>query len=81
MTTHKDCYGAMFPDVLPKDMTGEHTGKIFSYRIENIGLSRGQRRVDADMAAWDDCLQCSEFEHCYKLSMGKLTLQSAIRDA
>jgi len=41
----------MFPDVLPKDISGKHTGKAFSYRIENIGLSRGQRSVDADMAA------------------------------
>lgn len=81
MTKHRTCYGKMFPDVLPDDLTGQHIGKAFSFSIENIGLSRGQRSVDVDIAAWDECLSCGEFEDCYKLSMAKLTLQSAIHDA
>ena len=27
---------------------------------------------------WDDCLACPEFENCYKLCMGKLSLEAAI---
>ena len=81
MTNHKDCYDTMFPDVLPRNLTGEHSGKVFSYCIKNIGLSRGQRSVDVDIASWGLWQQCPEFESCYKLSMGKLTLQSVIRNA
>lgn len=81
MTTHKTCHGTMFPDVLSSDLTGRHVGKALSFSIQNIGLSRGQRSVDVDIAAWDECVSCSEFEDCYKLSMAKLALQSAIRDA
>ena len=55
----------VFPDVLARDPTGDHSGKTFAYRIDNIGLSRGQRSVEVNMAAWDDCFQCPEFETCY----------------
>ena len=71
----------MFPNVLPPVDIGTHTGKAFSFQIENLGLARGQRSVNVDIQEWDDCLRCDEFDHCYKLSMGTLTLQSAIGEA
>ena len=81
ITTHRDCYGRMLPDVLTRDPTGDHSGKNFAYRIDNIGLSRSQRSVEVDMAARDDCLRCPEFETSYKLSLEKLALQSAISES
>ena len=81
MAQHKFCYGKMFPDVVSPVATGLHSGKVFAFEIEDIGLARGTRRVDTDVDAWEECLNCSEFEDCYKLSTGKLLLQTAIRDA
>jgi hypothetical protein len=81
MPDHKTCYGQMFPNVLPPVDTGVHSGKVFSFQIENIGLARGRRSVSVNEQTWDDCLRCPEFDHCYKLSMGILALQTAIREA
>jgi hypothetical protein len=71
----------MFPDVLPPIGTGVTSGKVFSYRIENLGLARGRREVNADMNEWNSCRKFEDFDHCYQLSLGMLTLQSAIREA
>ena len=40
---------------------------------------RSNRSVTADMGRWDECLECEEFEDCYKLSMAKLALESAVQ--
>lgn len=81
MTEHKPCYGTMFPDLIAPVDTGMHSGEVFSFEIKNFGLTHGERRVDVAMDAWEECLRCSDFEDCYKLSTGKLMLQTAIRDA
>ena len=81
MQDHKTCYGTMFPDVIAPVETGLHSGKVFAFEIENFGLTRGKRRVDVALDSWEECRRCPEFDHCYKLSAGKLALQTAIRDA
>lgn len=81
MSDHKACYGKMFPDVIAPVEAGRHSGKVFSFLIENFGLTRGKRQVDFELDAWGECQSCPDFEHCYKLSAGKLMLQIAIRDA
>lgn len=81
MAEYKPCYGKMFPDVIAPVETGQHSGTVFSFAIENFGLTRGKRKVDAALDAWEECLGCADFEHCYKFSTGKLLLQTAIRDA
>jgi len=43
-----------------------------------MGLARSDRQVQADIAEWDDCLECPEFVHCYKFCMAKLTLEAAV---
>lgn len=81
MTARKPCYGTMFPDVVAPFDTGIRRGKALSFEIKNIGLARGERRVEVSEKEWDDCLGCPDFETCYKLSTAKLMLQNAIRDA
>ena len=78
-TKHKDCYGAMFPDALHFTSNRPIRGKIFSYEMELAGgLMWADRRTSADIHEWDDCLQCPEFDHCYRFRLGKLALQAAI---
>jgi len=79
--SHKPCYGKMFPDVLDVKTNQATAGKVLSYRIESKGLTRSGRSVSIDVAAWDDCMACSEFDSCYRLSSAKLMLEGAIRDA
>lgn len=75
---HKACYGTMFHSTLHFVENEPMRGKVFSFELDRAGLARSNRRVDADMTQWDDCLDCDEFNHCYKFCMAKLLLQTAI---
>ncbi len=80
MREHKACYGTMFHDTLHFRPNQEMKGKVFSFKLGSIGLARSDRAVKTDIAQWDDCLECPEFDHCYRLCMAKLALEAAIRE-
>lgn len=75
---HKPCYGTMFHDALHFSANESMKGKVFSFRLESIGLARSDRNVIADIEEWDDCMDCEEFDHCYRFCIAKLLLQAAI---
>lgn len=78
---HKECYGTMFPDALHFRANEPSVGKVFSFELdstEGFGAVRTDRKFSANIEEWDDCLKCREFEHCYKLCMGKMALESVI---
>jgi hypothetical protein len=67
----------MFPDSLHLPTTLK--GKVFAVReTPSGGVAAPDRTVEIDVEEWDDCQRCSEFESCYKLCLGKVTLESAI---
>lgn len=73
------CFGTTFPDVLHLQSDRPQRGKVFSVVLERAGgLWRSNRQVTADMDQWDKCRECPAFDECYKFSMAKLTLASAI---
>ena len=41
---------------------------------------RCSRTVTANMQQWDECQECPDFDGCYKLSMAKLALETAIQN-
>ena len=76
---HKDCYGTMFPDALHFQSDKPMLGKAFSFELDTAsGVSRSDRTIEVNMAEWDDCVKCSEFDHCYQLCMGQLALEAVI---
>ncbi len=76
---HTQCYGTMFPSILRGEADNVVAGKVFAFEVRRAGGTFvSDRRVAAKMEEWDDCLACSEFDDCYKLSLGKLTLEAAI---
>jgi hypothetical protein len=76
---HKDCYGAMFPDTLHVENDRPLRGKVFICQLLTAGGTfRSDRKVTADVAAWDECVACKDYEHCYRLSLGKLMLETAV---
>jgi hypothetical protein len=76
---HKQCYGTMFPSTLRADADKPMSGKVFAFELRRAGGTFvSDRRIAVKMAEWDDCLACSEFDDCYKLSLAKLTLEAAI---
>ena len=76
---HKSCYGTMFHETLHFRENVPMRGKVFSFELDRTGLVRSSRRFEADMTEWDDCLDCEEFDHCYRFCMAKLALQAAIQ--
>ncbi len=78
---HKKCYGAMFPETLHAQDDQPVRGKVFAYQLVTAGgLWRSNRGVSADVQSWDECVECRELEHCYKLSLGKLLLEIAVSE-
>ena len=75
---HKPCYGTMFHDTLHFAANEVMKGKVFSFELDTAGLARSDRRVMAKIEEWDDCLECPEFDHCYRYCMARLTLEAAI---
>ncbi|MFT7531354.1 MAG: hypothetical protein ACI9FD_002365 [Gammaproteobacteria bacterium] len=75
---HKSCYGTMFHKSLNFEVNKEMGGKVFSFELDSIGLGRSDRVVKVDISEWDDCMVCSEFDHCYRLCMARLALEMAI---
>lgn len=73
--SHKACYGTMLPARVEGRAGETYHGKAMSLTVVAPGgLGPAPRRVEVDTAEWDDCLQCHEFDHCYKLCTARLAL-------
>jgi hypothetical protein len=69
----------MFPGILRPEADKLMSGKVFSFELRRIGgMFVSDRRIAVNMEEWDDCRTCPEFGDCYKLSLGKVTLEAAI---
>ena len=78
---HKECFGKMYPDDLHLRNNEPNKGKVFTVLLNSVdGVinTRTDRLIEIDVDQWDDCQQCPEFESCYKLSLARVTLESAI---
>jgi len=79
---HKACYGTMFPGTLTVTRDQAATGKAFSLLIQRAGgLIVAKHGASVDIAQWDDCRACDEFDHCYRLGVAKLLLEAAVAEA
>jgi len=74
----KDCYGKMFPLVIRQPDNVTMAGKVLSYHGERSGVMAMDRRVVVDGQAWRQCVICEEHGTCYRLSISKLLLESAL---
>jgi len=76
---HKVCYGTMLPYGQPHHHV---PGKAFKFReVGAAGMVMRSHEVQVDLAEWDDCRACEEFQHCYQLCMAKTALEQNIDQA
>lgn len=78
---HPECYGTMFPSVLhiPEDRPA--AGRVFTVVLKWAGgMWRSDRTVTADEERRNECQKCGDFDGCYKFSMAKLAMESAIQN-
>ncbi len=72
---HKECYGTIFPNVKSHTPESHEEGKVFKVdQKKSGGLWSFGENLEVDIEEWDDCLQCHEFESCYKLSSAKFSI-------
>jgi hypothetical protein len=80
--SHKDrrqCYGKIFPSTLQPESDKVVSGKALSFELRRIGgLFALDRKVMVDLEEWEGCRACPDFEDCYKLSLGRVSLEAAI---
>ena len=78
---HKECFGKMYPDDLHLRDNMPNKGKVFAVYLSSsygVTTTRTDRQIEVDVDEWDDCQQCPEFESCYKLSLARVALESAL---
>ena len=78
MKNEPDCYGGMFPPLIPLTHNETVAGKVFGYRVEGIMVPR--RTVTINREAWRQCLQCPDFDACYRLSTATALMEMAVKE-
>jgi hypothetical protein len=78
MDTNLKCYGTMFPPVAKPAHNIEVAGRVLSYRIEHPGMMPTGHTLTIDRESWGHCLECEEFDGCYRISIGKLLVDAAL---
>lgn len=80
MKTKADCYGKMFPDVIHMVHNEPITGKVFGYRVDHPGMVATNRATTVNREQWEHCLECPELDGCYRLSIGTILMERAVRN-
>ena len=79
MDNTRECYGRMFPSLLPSTGGGTFKGKVFGFQVDRPGMVVTRRSATIDQKAWQQCLECPDLDSCYRLSAGTLELEVALR--
>ena len=79
MKTKGDCYGKMFPGVIHIAHNEPVTGKVFGYRVDYPGMGATNRVAIVNREEWQHCLECPEFDGCYRLSIGTMLMERAVK--
>ena len=72
--------GSLFPSVRVMAHNKDVAGAVFGYRVEQHGIVSSPPTLSVNGEAWDNCTRCAEFETCYRLSLGKILMDIAIRN-
>lgn len=72
------CYGKMFPDLMTCRINQPCSGAVFSTQLNSVGIGIQSSQVQVDREKWSECLKCSDYRHCYDLSLGTFLVQQAV---
>lgn len=79
MNSQPECYGRMFPSVVEMAHNRAVAGQVFGYRLDYSGLVAQSKDTTVDREAWQRCLGCHELDGCYRLSMGTMFMELAVK--
>ncbi len=79
MKPETECYGKMFPAVIEMAHNKAVLGKVFGYRVDYPGQVAINQVASVNLEEWQRCLECPEFDGCYRLSTGTLLMELAVK--
>jgi len=74
---HKTCYGTMFQKLPGINQQSDAHEFAVTDKVKSHGLAIPDHIERVNIAAWDDCVACVEFETCYKLATARLLVKAA----
>ena len=79
MNTEQKCYGNMFPSAIEVTYNSPIAGRVFGYDLQYSGQVAHWRSATVNNDAWAHCVKCPDFDGCYRLSIGKMLMEVAIK--
>ena len=79
MSSEQECYGKMFPSVVEMVHDKPVAGEVFGYEVDYPGQVAHRRDTMVNRDAWRKCLECSEFDGCYRLSTATMLMELAVK--
>ena len=79
MNGRPECYGKMFPSLVEMAHNRQVAGKVFGYELTYEGQVAARRAATLNRDAWERCLECRDLEGCYRLSVGTMLMDLALR--
>lgn len=55
------------------------TWKVFGYSVDHPGMVATNRVATVNREAWQHCLECPELDGCYRLSIGTVLMELALK--
>jgi hypothetical protein len=81
MRNYNSCYGNMFPDLLRLGANVPLLGHVMSVKVTRLGIGVHDREVELHRDEWEKCIQCDDYRTCYDLSVAKVSVRAALRNA
>lgn len=79
MNREPECYGKMFPSIVEMAHNKPVAGKVFRYQVDYAGQVAQKRAATVNRDSWGKCLECLEFDGCYRLSTGTILMELAVK--
>lgn len=79
MNREPECYGKMFPPVEEMAHNTPVVGKVFGYQLDYEGQVAHKRAATIDRDAWQRCLECSDLDGCYRVSIGTMLMELGVK--
>jgi hypothetical protein len=79
MNSEQECYGKMFPSIVEVVHDKPVAGRVFGFEADYSGQVARKRDATVNRDAWRECLRCRDFDSCYRLSMGTILMELAVK--
>jgi hypothetical protein len=79
MSSELECYGKMFPSVVKMAHDRAVVGRVFGYQLDYTGQVAQKRDSTVDRDAWQKCLECCDLDGCYRLPVGTMLMELAVK--